>query len=171
MLLTSGLINVINIPTRMGAHLDPILVSNLDIVIDSEVIDIDRALIDHNATLVNIKVQNTKKNSLIRKIWLYKYADYSKLNEEISQFQWETFLMECESVDLMAKRFTNKYLEMIERHIPSKTVRIRPNDKPWFNSKSKEKLELGIGCTNHFVKNILLFRYSDSRHKEIKLII
>jgi hypothetical protein len=32
------LTNVINEPTRMGALLDPIIVSNIDIVVDSEVI-------------------------------------------------------------------------------------------------------------------------------------
>jgi hypothetical protein len=35
--------------------LDPFLVSNLDIVIDSEVIIVNRDISDHDATLINIK--------------------------------------------------------------------------------------------------------------------
>jgi hypothetical protein len=35
--------------------LDPFLVSNLDIVIDSEVINVNRDISDHDATLINIK--------------------------------------------------------------------------------------------------------------------
>jgi hypothetical protein len=42
-----NLTNVIKEPTRNGALLDPILVSNLDIVIDSEVISVNRDISDH----------------------------------------------------------------------------------------------------------------------------
>ena len=45
-----NLTNVIKEPTRNGALLDPILVSNLDIVIDSEVISVNRDISDHDAT-------------------------------------------------------------------------------------------------------------------------
>ena len=44
------LTNVINEPTRMGALLDPVIVSNIDIVVDSEEIGVDRSISDHNAT-------------------------------------------------------------------------------------------------------------------------
>ena len=50
-----NLTNVIKEPTRNGFLLDPILVSNLDIVIDSEVIRVNRYITDHDATLINIK--------------------------------------------------------------------------------------------------------------------
>jgi hypothetical protein len=49
-----NLTNVIKEPTRNGALLDPILVSNLDIVIGSEVISVNRDISDHDATLINI---------------------------------------------------------------------------------------------------------------------
>ena len=55
------LTNVINEPTRMGALLDPVIVS--DIVVDSEVIGVDRSISDHNATMINIKIPySIKKN-------------------------------------------------------------------------------------------------------------
>jgi hypothetical protein len=50
-----NLTNVIKEPTRNGALLDPILVSNLDIVIDSEVISVNRDISDHDATLIKYK--------------------------------------------------------------------------------------------------------------------
>jgi hypothetical protein len=50
-----NLTNVIKEPTRNGALLEPILISNLDIVIDSEVINVNRDISDHDATLINIK--------------------------------------------------------------------------------------------------------------------
>ena len=57
------LTNVINEPTRMGAILDPVIVSNIDIVVDSEVIGVDRSISDHNGTMTNIKIPySIKKN-------------------------------------------------------------------------------------------------------------
>ena len=50
----------------MGALLDPVIVSNIDmhVVVDSEVIGVDRSISDHNATLINIKLSYSikKKN-------------------------------------------------------------------------------------------------------------
>jgi hypothetical protein len=49
-----NLTNVIKESTRNGSLLDPILVSNLDIVIDSEVVSVNRDITDRDATLINI---------------------------------------------------------------------------------------------------------------------
>ena len=46
------LTNVINEPTRMDAILDPVIVSNIDTVVDSEVIGVDRSISDHNIILM-----------------------------------------------------------------------------------------------------------------------
>jgi hypothetical protein len=51
------LTNVINESTRMGALMDPVIVSNIDIVVDSEVIGVDRSISDHNAGYFSILSQ------------------------------------------------------------------------------------------------------------------
>ena len=76
----------------------------------------------------------------MRKVWLYKNADFNKLNNEIMEFQWEQFLHECTGVDDMSNRFTHKYLKMVGRGIHSKLVRIRISDKPWFNSEIRKEI-------------------------------
>ena len=123
----------------MGAFLDPILISNTNIHIDSQVIDINRDISDHNATLVNIKIPCFIKKSYMRKVWNYKNADYTNLNQEISEFQWEEHLSQNTDVDTMSEQFLHKYLGMISRNIPSKMVRIRLTDKPWFNSELRRR--------------------------------
>ena len=62
------LTNVINEPTRMGALLDSVIVSNIDIVVDSEVIGVDRSISDHNATMINIKILYSIKKTYMRKV-------------------------------------------------------------------------------------------------------
>jgi hypothetical protein len=73
-----NLTNVIKEPTTNGALLDPILVSNWDIVIDSEVISVNRDISDHDATLINIKIPCLLKRSYMIKVWLYKKTDFNK---------------------------------------------------------------------------------------------
>jgi hypothetical protein len=55
-------------PTKNGVLLDPIIVSNLDIVIDSEVISVNRDISDHDATLINMKIPCLLKRSYMRKV-------------------------------------------------------------------------------------------------------
>ena len=76
----------------------------------------------------------------MRKVWLYKNADFNKRNNEILEFQWEQFLHECMYVDEMYNRLTHKYIEMVARTIHSKLVRIRLSDKPWFNSEIRKEI-------------------------------
>ena len=73
---------------------------------------------------------------------MYKNANYAELNKTISDFNWEAYLSECNDVDLMCERFTNKYLEMLEKYIPTKMVRIRKYDKPWFNDDIRKELRI-----------------------------
>ena len=135
-----NLTNVIKEPTRNCVLLDPILVSNLDIVIDSGVISVNRDISDHDATLINMKIPCLLKRSYMRKVCLYKKADFNQLNNEILEFQWEQFLHKCTDVEDMSNRSTHNYFEMVGRGMPSKLVRIRLNDKPWFNSEIRKEI-------------------------------
>ena len=67
----------------MDALLDTVIVSNINIVVDSEVIGVDRSISDHNATLINIKIPSSIKGTYMRKVWQYKQADLLKFNNEI----------------------------------------------------------------------------------------
>ena len=109
-------------------------------MVDSEVIGVDRSISDHNATLINIKISYSIKKTCMRKVWQYKHGDLLKLNNEISEFQWEPYLKECTDIDIMSSSITQKYLEIISRNIPLKMIQVRPSDKPWFNSHIKREI-------------------------------
>ncbi|CAC5398475.1 unnamed protein product [Mytilus coruscus] len=77
--------NVIKEPTRFGALLDPILISNVNISIAAEVIQVDRAISDHDATLVHLKIP-----FLIPILEMYGYINMQiSLNKEIDNYDWE----------------------------------------------------------------------------------
>jgi hypothetical protein len=82
----------------------------------------DRSISDHNATMINIKIPYSIKKTYMRKVWQYKHVDLLKLDNEISEFQWESYLKECTDIDIMSSSFTQKYLEIISRNIPSKMI-------------------------------------------------
>ena len=74
----------------------------------------------------------------MRKVWLYRKADFNKINNEILEFQWEQFLHKSTDIEDMSNRFTHKYLEMVGR-------RIRLND---LILKLEKKYVLVIDYTN-----------------------
>ena len=97
----------------------------------------------------------------MRKVWQYKYADLLKLNNEISEFQLETYLKECTDIDIMSSSFTQKYLQIISRNIPSKMIQVRPSDKPWLNSHIKRE----IRTRNRLKKSARTKKLSTAIHK------
>ena len=74
--------------------------------------------------------------SYIRKVWIYKEADYEKLNENINLFNWELFLQSFNDVNVAAKAFGDKFVHLC---IPNRTVTNRDNDRPWYDSKIRRE--------------------------------
>ena len=76
---------------------------------------------------------------------------------------WEIFLNSSIDVNGMSERFTHKYIEMMRKHIPSRTVLVRPNDKPWFNSEIRK--EIGIRNRLHSTRRNTKSNYARSKYK------
>ena len=131
--------NVIHGATRFGATrqslLDLVLIRECSIE-HSEIIDIDRSVSYHNATLVDISIKTIFKNVFKRKIWIYKSANFEQFVIDINNIDWENYMFgEGDDIDNATELFTSKLLELASKNIPSKLVTIRPSDKPWFNSE------------------------------------
>ena len=73
----------------------------------------------------------------------------------------------------MSERFTNKYFEMIEKHIASKMVRVRKYDKPWFNADIRKEIRIrdrlhNINCKHPSPLNCR--KYKSQRNKVNNMI-
>ena len=134
--------NVITEPTRIGntrqSLLDPVLVSECSVGF-SEVVDIDRSISDHNATVVEIDINSGTNKCSTRKIWLYELGDYDQFCTKLDNINWEDLLLEP-TVDEACEIFTNIFIIFASETIPTKDVTIRPNDKPWFNSQLRREM-------------------------------
>ena len=86
--------NTIHEAIRMGSLLYTISVSNCNLLIDSEVIQVERNISDHDATLINLKIPQYVRTTQKRKVWLYRYrdADFPSLNNVISDYDWVSFV-------------------------------------------------------------------------------
>ena len=132
--------NTIHEPTHMGSLLNPIFVSNCNLLIDSEVIKVERNINEDDAALINLNIRQYVRTTLKRKVWLYREADFPSLNNAIYDYDWDSFPHDTIDVDTMNKKNTNKYFEFLNEHIPSKIVQIRQNDKPWFNTELRREM-------------------------------
>jgi hypothetical protein len=50
----------------------------------------------------------------MRKVWQYKHADLLKLNNEISEFQWESYLKECTDIDNSAPILVGSFITLVK---------------------------------------------------------
>ena len=67
-------------------------------------------------------VQNTFK----RVIWTYDQGDYEILRKRISEFDWNSIYND--DINIYAKTFSDKLLEMTKECVPNRTITVRPHD-------------------------------------------
>ena len=131
--------NMITEPTRVtdssSTLLDPIIISDQIVNLGSGIIPVESDISDHSITYRHMRLGYINKSVFKRKIWLYKHADFLQLNQMIDSVNWENFFFMSKDVNTAAKSFTEKLLSFAHICIPNKIVTVRPNDKPWYDSK------------------------------------
>ncbi|MCG7882888.1 MAG: hypothetical protein JAY96_15005, partial [Candidatus Thiodiazotropha endolucinida] len=91
---------------------------------------------DHSATYLVTVNNYSLSSSFKRTVWLYKDADFQKLNDLITAFDWSCLLQG--SVNDACLLFKHTFLKLVNDCIPSKEVTIRPSDKPWYDSEIRK---------------------------------
>lgn len=135
-LLTNSMCNVIQEPTRQQAILDPIILPIDMQFSNSGTIDLPDNISDHKATYLYLPFPYEMQSTFERTVWNFKKANFELLNESVLSTDW-TLLNEG-SINEACNYFTNTYIELLHKSIPSKKVRIRPNDKPWYDSEIRQ---------------------------------
>ena len=68
-------------PTRITLNaatlIDPVLVGDFCIVLDSGTLNVDGFISDHKATYVSIRIYVSLSTSYYRELWNHKNADYT----------------------------------------------------------------------------------------------
>ena len=90
------------------------------------------------------------------------------LQEEIRETPWNDILNQCDNVDEMCNKFTDEFIKIAKKHIPTKNVTIRPNDKPWFNSEIRKQIRYRDRLRNkalRYKREIDKINYKRQRNK------
>jgi hypothetical protein len=135
-LLLNSMINIIKEPTRLNALLDPIIISSDLNYSDSGTISVPQNISDHKATYVILPFPYKLNRCYERNVFIYKKADFKKLNDSILSTDWQC--LHNGSVHDACTLFTTTFLELVKSCIPSKTILVRPDDKPWFDSELRK---------------------------------
>ena len=160
--------NVINKPTRVTDHsstlLDPFIISDTINCIFSDVLKTPCEISDHDAPVVFIECPFIKNRSFKREMWLYDKTDRKKFSDKLDAVDWNALLSDLGDVDEMCQIFTETFLKIARKCIPTKQVTVRHNDRPWFTSN----LRTEIRKRDRFRKKALKFnRESDiNKYKE-----
>ena len=129
---TNNLKETVKKPTRKNALLDPILIPTNMEIHDSGTFDIPPNISDHKATYIHLPFQHSSNSSYQRTVWLYDKANYELLDYKISNHDWNCLLEG--SVDEACDVFTATLIDFAKQCIPSKSITVRDDDQPWYDS-------------------------------------
>ena len=88
---------------------------------------------DHCATYVYLPFEYTVHGTFTRNVWMYKNANFELFNKKLSDFDWSC--LHQGSVNEASSLFTNIFIEFAKLCIPNKTIVVREDDKPWYDSE------------------------------------
>ncbi len=91
------------------------------------------SLSDHNGIYACIGKYYGRNKSYKREIWLFDKANWDEINTDINNGDWSD-VTENADINTACNNLTNKYLKILKKHIPNKTVTIRSRDKPWMKN-------------------------------------
>ena len=141
-----NLANIISKPTIITVHsntlLDPIIISDTMNYIYSDVLKIPSEISDHDASVAFLQCRKSVAGSFKREVWLYDKVDQQNIIEKLAIVDWITLLCQFDDVDGMCNQFNKTFLELTRECIPTKTVIVRYNDKPWFTSEIGKEIRI-----------------------------
>ena len=95
---------------------------------------------DHDIVFVETSLSPILKQCLPRKAHLYHKADFESFKQDLLTSD----LANCDTEMLSVEEYWNQFKKLISdlmaAHVPSKTIKNRPNFKPWISSKIKRIL-------------------------------
>lgn len=98
-------------------------------------LDTSSHISDHKPTFILLPFEYEIKRPFSRQVWMDKNAKFSLLKQKITNHDWN-FLNEG-TIDEACNKISNTLIETIETCIPSNTVIIWPDDKPWNDSEKR----------------------------------
>ena len=88
---------------------------------------------DHCTIAAHFNFHVSTNKCFDRHIWDYKNADFIKFRNELSDNNWD-HCFESDDINQVVSRWSEDFMNIAKRCIPNRRVKIRPHDKPYYNS-------------------------------------
>ena len=127
---------MVTFPTRAQNILDLCFTTHPNTVLTCEP---TLGLSDHDAMLINFQTLLHVIKQNLRKIYLYKKADWDKIREKLSNISDVYFNLNStspHSVDENWSFFSKNFLQILNDHVPTKTLSRRTH-LPWMSAPLK----------------------------------
>ena len=93
------------------------------------IIKVPSDISDHCDTYVYLSFEYPVHETFNRNVWMNKKANYELFNKKTSEFDWSC--LHQGSVNETSSLFTNTFIEFAKFCMPSKTIVVPEDDKPW----------------------------------------
>ena len=94
----------------------------------------------HAPVLAEISFKTFKQHSFKRKIRNYDAADIEGLADQLNITNWDNIVFNSDNINDVYSNFLKILDDTVNKFIPTKTITVRPNDKPFMNNKIRNKI-------------------------------
>lgn len=129
---TFGFNQYVQQPTRLNAILDLVLCNDPNIVAQ---VGVYPGISDHSVVVATLNVSGAPERAqLPRKVFMYERGNFDAIGTELDSY-FSTFLCLAEShcLEDLWSIFRNKITNLIDTFVPSRIIRQKRKQKPWFN--------------------------------------
>ena len=140
--LCTNILLHINEPTRITETTSSILdqfVSNIPEYVNDSGVDPPLLTNDHCTISITLSFKISKLQPIERLIWQYNNADFKALNSALQNTDWSP-CFEQANINGACLKWNEMFLNLPRQYIPNKVVKVRTDDKPWFNSELRKLL-------------------------------
>ena len=129
---------LINDPTRGNNILDILLTNTPDLLCESGVYP-PLFNLDHCTIYGILNITYLTSSPYTKQVWKLDECNYENLNDFYSdRFNNVNDTFDNLSLDACVCKLTDIIIEGMEQHVPSKIIKIRPMDKPWFTPQLRK---------------------------------
>ena len=145
----SGCDQMVNGPTHVrGGTLDLVLTDIPDLVSVAVVAPIGSS--DHSSLSIKISTDHKVPYLCSRRVVLLKNrVNWDVIGGAVRSFPWRVIYTADDPVDILNQHLS----EVIERYVPSKIIRVRNSDKPWFTDECRAAFDAKQGAYRRWTRD------------------
>ena len=91
---------------------------------------------DHCTISARANFKIHKKEPFYRHIWLFKNTDFNHFRQALMDADF-SIIFEQDNIDDICQAWSDKFVDIANKHIPDRKILVKPNDSPWYSSKFK----------------------------------